>query len=105
MTPYPEGPGLTYENRFIPRIAYKKSSKNKSPPMLSSAGREMMIVFKIILRLLIYLMSRKILMILSNKKIEVTSVTEVKIFKYVMICPAVEKTTIVKSMIFAESQK
>jgi hypothetical protein len=73
--------------------------------MLSSAGREMMIVFKIILRLLIYLMSRKILMILSNKKIEVTSVTEVKIFKYVMTCPAVEKTTIVKSMIFAESQK
>jgi len=73
--------------------------------MLSSAGREIIIVLRIILRLLICLMSRKILIILSNKKIDVTSVTEVKIFKYVMTCPAVEKTTIVKSMIFAESQK
>lgn len=105
VTPYPDGPGLTYENRFIPRMAYKNNSKNKSPPMFSSAGRDIIIVLRIILRLLICLISLKILMILSNKNIDVTSVTEVKIFKYVMICPAVEKTTMVKSMIFAESQK
>ena len=105
MTPCPDIPGLTYAKRFIPRMAYRNSNKNKSPPMFSNAGREIIIVLRMILRLLIYLINLKILMILSNKNIDVTSVTDVKIFKYVMIYPAVEKTTIVKSMMLAESQK
>jgi len=73
--------------------------------MFSNAGRDIIIVLRMILKLFIYLINLKILMILSNKNIDVTSVTDVKIFKYVMIYPAVEKTTIVKSMMLAESQK
>lgn len=78
VTPDPDNPGLTYAKRFIPRIEYKKRSKKRRPPILISAGRLMIIVLRITLRLAIFFTSLRILMILSSKNTEVTVVTELR---------------------------
>lgn len=73
--------------------------------MLTRAGKEIIIVLRMIRRLLTYLTILKILIILSSKKIEVAVLTDVRILKYPIIAPPVENTTIKRSKIFELSQK